>query len=448
MRTAAVLAASGLLLFLSASPAQAHGIGGRSDLPVPLSYFIVGAALVLVFTFVLLAVLWVEPRLQDGPRRTVLGWSWAKPVFGLLQAFGVIGLVLVIAAGLFGTPAGSRNIAPVLVWVYFWLVIPFLSVAFGNLWAAVNPWRTLGNVTLTERDDRDIGSRVGVLPAVVAFIAFTWLELVYPQSSLPLALAIAALVYTAYLGAAMAWVGPTPGLRAADAFTSYNRYLSSIAPFGLSEGQVIWRGWLRALPVLPAWRGATLFVVAMIGTVTYDGLSATPLWRETFGSLASNVWFGTFALVASVAVIAGAYWAASALASYLSADPASQARVVARRFAHSLVPIAFAYAFAHYFTLVIFEGQILIAVASDPFGQGWDLFGTADYRIEFGLISPNAVWLLQVAAIVGGHVAGVVLAHDRALADFPARTAVRTQYAMLGLMVLLTSLGLAILAAG
>ena len=448
MRVAAVVAASGLLLLLSASPAHAHGIGGRSDLPVPLSYFIVGAALVLVFTFVLLAVLWVEPRLQDGPRHRILGWAWIKPVFVLLQILGVLGLVLVVIAGLFGTPAGSRNIAPVLVWVYFWLVIPFLSVVLGNLWAALNPWRTLGTVTLGHDNKRDL-ERVGVIPAAVAFIAFTWLELVYPQSSLPFALAIAALVFSAYLGVAMVWAGVTPGLQAADAFTSYNRYVSSIAPFGMSaDRKMIWRGWLRALPTLPPWRGATLFVVAMIGTVTYDGLSATPVWRDTFGRLASNVWFGTLALVATVAVIGGAYWLASAAAAALSDDPATRAGTVAKRFAHSLIPIAFAYAFAHYFTLVVFEGQILIAVASDPFGQGWNLFGTADYRIEFGLVSPTAVWLIQVAAIVGGHVAGVVLAHDRALADFPARTAVRTQYAMLGLMVLLTALGLAILAAG
>ncbi len=121
---------------------------------------------------------------------------------------------------------------------------------------------------------------------------------------------------------------------------------------------------------------------------------------------------------------------------------------VALRFAHSLVPIAFAYAFAHYFTLVLFEGQYLISSLSDPFGLGWDLFGTADRRPDFTLLAPATVWYLQVAVVVLGHVAGVVLAHDRALSDFPPQTAVRSQYAMLVLMVGLTGLALVILAAG
>jgi hypothetical protein len=191
-----------------------------------------------------------------------------------------------------------------------------------------------------------------------------------------------------------------------------------------------------------------VFVVAMIGTVTYDGLSGTPLWRNLVGDLAFSQWFGTLALLGTVTVIGAGYWLASYVAVMLSGERSRSVGDVARRFAHTLVPIAFAYAFAHYFTLVIFEGQGLITTLSDPFGVGWDLFGTAGYRINYQLLSPQEVWAVQVAAIVVGHVLGVILAHDRALAEFPAPTAVRTQYAMLGLMILLTSLGLAILAAG
>ena len=116
-----------------------------------------------------------------------------------------------------------------------------------------------------------------------------------------------------------------------------------------------------------------------------------------------------------------------------------------QRFAHTLVPIALAYAVAHYFTLVIFEWQQLFAAISDPFGLGWDLFGTADRRVNFFIVSSQPIWYFQVASIVVGHVLGVTLAHDRALADF-GRDAVRSQYAMLVLMVGLTTLGLTILA--
>jgi hypothetical protein len=103
---------------------------------------------------------------------------------------------------------------------------------------------------------------------------------------------------------------------------------------------------------------------------------------------------------------------------------------------------------AHYVTLIAFEGQLIIPALSDPFGQGWDLLGTAAYQVNYTWLSPTAVWYLQLAAVVGGHVAGVTLAHDRALAVFPGARAVRSQYAMLALMVGLTALALTVLATG
>src|SRR3990172_5557556 len=121
-------------------------------------------------------------------------------------------------------------------------------------------------------------------------------------------------------------------------------------------------------------------------------------------------------------------------------------REVARSFAHTLIPIALAYAVAHYFTLILLEGQLIVPALSDPLGLGWNLFGTVDYRPDYSWLAPAVVWWVQVAAIVGGHLIGVVLAHDRALAVFPTERAVRTQYAMLALMVAFTTLGLTILA--
>ena len=153
---------------------------------------------------------------------------------------------------------------------------------------------------------------------------------------------------------------------------------------------------------------------------------------------------GTAGLFGTIAVIGGGYWLASLAAARLAGSERSPGEV-ANDFAHTLVPIALAYAVAHYFTLVLFEGQQLFAALSDPFSLGWDLFGTATWRVNV-LLSPEAVWYIQVAVIVLGHVAGVVLAHDRALVEFKGEDAVRSQYAMLILMVALTSLGLFILA--
>jgi hypothetical protein len=118
-------------------------------------------------------------------------------------------------------------------------------------------------------------------------------------------------------------------------------------------------------------------------------------------------------------------------------------RTLRRQFAHTLIPIAFAYMLAHYFSLLVYQGQALGYLISDPLGNGSNLFGTADNGINYGVISSTGIWYVQVAALVSGHVAGLTLAHDRALAIYDnVKEATRSQYWMLVVMVGFTSLGL------
>jgi hypothetical protein len=364
---------------------------------------------------------------------------------------GLSGLGLVVAAGLFGDPSARSNVAPVAVWVVAWLVLPFAAALLGNFWSVVSPWRTIGR--LARLDGRPGPGFLGIWPAAGLFVAITWMELVYPRSGDPGALGAAAVVYAALILGLALRVGIDRAVASSDAFGVYHRLLSSIAPFGRRpDGRVGRRGWLRALPVLPEWPGLAAFVVAMIGTVTYDGLSGTLWWDELsfdlVGTARNSIWFQSFALVTVVCLIGAAYLGASWWASRIAGAGGPRPLAVARSFAHTLVPIALAYAFAHYFTLVAFEGQLLIPALSDPLGLGWNLFGTIDYQPNYTWIPPVVVWYIQLAAIVGGHLTGVLLAHDRALARFAGPRAVRTQYAMLALMVALTTLGLTVLAAG
>ena len=433
------------------SVASAHGIGGRSDLPVPLEFFLVGGGVVLLLSFGLLAMLWPVPRLQDGPRYRGQGWAAPRWLTATVQVVAVGFLGLVMAAGLFGDPDVRTNIAPVSVYVLFWLALPFLAAVAGNLWAILNPWAALGRGLGLDRGPAGAGP-AGVLPAAGLFLAFTWLELVYPSSSEPRALGVAAVVYTAIMLASMARQGVERTVASVDAFGVYHRLISGIAPLGRApDGRIHRRGWLRALAVLPQWPGLVVFVVAMIGTVSYDGLSATPFWDDfSFGLVGrdqSSVWFGTLGLLGVVGVVGLGYMAASWWAAQ-TAGGSMSGLDVARSFAHTLVPIALAYAVAHYITPIAFEGQLMFAAISDPLGLGWDLFGTADHRANFTWLSPSFVWWTQVTAIVGGHVLGVILAHDRALKVFEGDKAVRSQYAMLTLMVALTMGGMSILAAG
>jgi len=118
------------------------------------------------------------------------------------------------------------------------------------------------------------------------------------------------------------------------------------------------------------------------------------------------------------------------------------------RFAHTLIPIAFAYALAHYFSLLVDQGQAISYLVSDPLGNGSNIFGTAHTQINVGFVSSVTIWYVQVGVLIAGHVSGLVLAHDRALAIYSdVKEAARSQYWMLVVMVGFTSLGLWLLSA-
>ena len=136
--------------------------------------------------------------------------------------------------------------------------------------------------------------------------------------------------------------------------------------------------------------------------------------------------------------VCGAYLAAVGLARLAIRRQA----YLLPEFLRSLIPIALVYAVAHYFTLLLVQGQFTIPLASDPFGFGWDVLGTYGFQPNLAPLSPNVVWYVQVGALVAGHVAGLAVAHDRAIGLLPPRPALRSQYAMLVLMVLYTVGGL------
>ena len=225
---------AGLVVAFVALPAiaLAHGLGGRSDLPVPLEFFLVGAGVALLVSFGALARLWPDPRMQDGPRWGGRGFEMPRWVGIAAGIVGVVFLVMVVLGGLVGDRLARNNIAPITVLVFFWLVLPFLAAVVGNFWSVASPWAVMGRVLhLDERGEPGPGAR-GLYPAAGAFLAFTWLELVYSDPADPEALAVAALVYTAYIVVWMVYTGVDRTVSGVEGFAVYHRLISAIAPFG------------------------------------------------------------------------------------------------------------------------------------------------------------------------------------------------------------------------
>jgi hypothetical protein len=444
----------GIVVLASASPAAAHGLGGRLDLPVPIWLFVYGAATVVVVSFVALGILWKRPRLEHGVRERLLPDGLQKPLTSptvewVVRITSLAAFLVVVAAAAGGTENAATNMAPMFVFVWFWVGLAFVHVLLGNWWATLSPWDTIARLLgLGERPRRPYPKAVGRWPAAGLLLGFLWMELVYPFSANPRSLAFAITVYTAITLAGMAIFGRDTWNRYGEAFAVYFRLLSCIAPVSrLGDGRVVLRPPLGGLPEVEPRPGLVAFIMVVIGSTTFDGFSGTQLWADWTRNLGtgSQVAAGTAGLLATIGAVSLAYMLSMMAASAVAGVPWHPLAV---RFVHSLVPIAFAYVAAHYFSFLFLEGQAGIALASDPFGFGWDLFGTAGDAINFALLSAVVIWYVQVGAIVAGHVAGVVLAHDRAMAAFPRGQAVRTQYALLAVMVLFTVGGLVILSGG
>jgi hypothetical protein len=194
-----------------------------------------------------------------------------------------------------------------------------------------------------------------------------------------------------------------------------------------------------------------VFVVLALATVTFDGLQETPVWSEIqvaaytgSGLDISAVDTLGLALLPTIfiAVYLGFSWAIKRLGG--EDAPVSE---VARAFVFSLVPIALAYNIVHFISLLLIQGQLIVPLVSDPFGYGWDLFGTTGYRINIGVINAKYLWFTSVIAIVLGHVVAVYVAHVVALRRVQDHTlALRSQYPMLALMVFYTATSLWIIA--
>jgi hypothetical protein len=453
----------------------AHALVARKDLPVPVWLFAWGASIVLIVSFFALSIGWRTPRFERDRWRP-LGAGLARALIGLPAqvACGLIGVLLLglaIYAGLRGTEAPDRNFALTFLYVTTWLGFPLFSVFLGDVFRPFNPWRAVGRAAgagfAALAGQRPVHlrypERLGRWPAALGLMAVVWLEIVYGASGGvavgldPHAAALGAVIYSVYTLAMMALFGVEQWCRTGEVFSVYFGMFGRLGCFAVEEGRL---GVRRPLAAATKWAtvpGSAAVVIASIASTSFDGgqegafkgalestfnrlidagLGLTPALRLT-DTLFMLLCFAGVGLVYLIGV--------RGMAGVPGAPSFAKLR---SGFAHTLIPIAFAYLVAHYFSLFVFQEQAQFTyLLSDPLGTGTtDLFGTASSGIDFRLLSANAIWDVQVGALVIGHVTGLTLAHDRAVAYWgDYRQAARSQYWMLAVMVAFTCFGLYLL---
>jgi hypothetical protein len=439
----------------------AHGIVGRADLPIPEAVFGAAAAGVLVVSFAALASLWSTPRLQRWPERRLLRLPVAVDV--LLGALGVFVLLVTAYAGLAGTENQRDNLAPTMVYVAFWVGVPFASLLLGDIWRPLSPWRAIGRGAgwLARRTGGDelpaplaYPERLGRWPAAAGIVGFGICELCWGTAREPAPLAVLMLTYVVVMLVGMSLYGVEAWTRNADPFGVYFGMFAALAPLTRRDGVLYARP-----PVLGAGRiegrpGTAAVLLGGIGVTAFDGAAEGPLFNDVLPHLQDffgDLGFGPERAL-ELGFVVGLFAAVAVVSSIWVLAVAGMARVdgarPGRQLVHSLIPILAAYVVAHYFSLIAYNGQDLWRLASDPLGDGSDLFGGAGATIDYGVVSATAIWYVQVGALVVGHVAALVLAHDRALVIYGShRDATRSQLVMLVLMVCFTCLGLWLLSA-
>ena len=461
--------AAGLAAVAAGLPgaAAAHGVGERYDLPAPLAHFIIGATATVALSFLVTALV-AGGRASVARRRGLvlpLGGigRWLR---GLARLVGVGLLLLAIWAGLAGDQHPVRNIAPTLVWVGWWIGLSFVVALAGDIWPALDPWRSLYDaadalarrvagrrLTLALAYPR----RLGLWPAGLLLLVFAWCELVWSEASLPRSLAILALGWTAFTFAGMVCLGADTWQSRADPFARYFATLGRFAPLIAEPGghglrvRPLGRGLLDPVPPAP---GRAAFVIAMLATVLFDGLLGTRLWRLLEGALDASPMraldregtvLATVGLLGVWLALLAAYGMAWRLTRRLVG--ADAALSLGPRIALTLVPIAVAYHVAHNLGYLLVRGQELIPLASDPLGRDWDLFGTAAWTPNVALVGARFEWYVAVGAVVAGHVMSIWLAHRLMLHVVPApRRAALAALPLTALMVGYTALSLSVIA--
>jgi hypothetical protein len=464
-------------------PASAHAIEGAVQLPVPLWLYLLGAAVAVAASFVVTVIV---TRRASGPdyATTPVSATLSTVLRILLRVGGVVWWYGAIVVGF--VVADISPLPAVLLWIGIWVALPMVAAVAGNPWPSMSPFRT--TYAALEWIARRLGAErldAGVhyppwlarWPAVALLAVGMWCELILPGSDVATTVAGLLVGYTVLSLVGIALFGPVAWLRNGELFEVLLGWFGRIGPVARrsvdrelcagcaeacnadrcidcpecatvaddGERRAELRTWFVGLtePAPPGWSDAA-FIVLVLAGVTYDGLSETAfggvlleaLLTPILGALGPTSLAFLLAETATLAIVVATFILAFSGALALTRTLARGATMRPAAYASTLLPIAAGYLIAHYLTLVIRGAIWLPALIADP------LMSLAP---DIGWIPVGAIWYLSVAAIVGGHIAGIVLAHRLTLRDVPWRATV-AGLPMVVLMIGYTVLSLWIIA--
>ncbi len=468
---AALGAAAATIAVLSASlPAFAHVSDRGFVLLLPTGHYLAGGAIAVAASFVVLALMPGNATGALAHRRLVLarGMPRGRTATSLVAFLAFAVLVL---AGWLGSRDPLSNPLPLVVWTLMWVGLTLVQGLAGNLWWWIDPWYGPWRVLRRLAGDREgravlrLPAVVGYWPALALFFGFAWFELIHPAPDDPAVLAAVAGLYWLASFALMLVFGHEAWSGKGEFLSVFFGMVSRFAVLGRDgpDGRTIDLSWpggrlSRAAP-LPL--SGDAFLLLTLSSVSFDGLSRTFFWLAAngvnpleFPGRTAMTWTNTLGLLATFAVLAAVF-----LLAVVAGQSLTRSAVTLRRagglFVWSIVPIALAYHFSHYLTVLLVNGQYALVALSDPFSAGWDLLGTADMQVVTGVTlgaeATWVVWNLQAGAIVVGHVLAVLAAHrvatrlhpgpaQAALSELPL-TILMVAYTVFGLWLLSTPTG-------
>jgi hypothetical protein len=438
---------------LTADHILAHAFGQRYELPIPLLGYLLGGCAVVAASFVL--VLRTEVRSTLGPatdRTAVRRVPWTAGIPG------VVILGLLCWAGLAGSQEIPENILPTLFWVYLWVVVPMLCGIFGDFTSGSNPFgylARLGEGLRGAAEPLRWPASLGWWPAALFMAGATEAELVFNASTtLPRFIAWMVIGYCALCVLMGALFGAQAWRERGELWTVLLSTWGRLGWFRFgAPGRRGFAGGLQAS--FERTISGTVFIVLLLGSISYDGILSTPQWgrfEKHFVSLGQVHKqelvrsIGFVVLIGLLVAVFGLFAFAVAKAGRLSSVTATLSGLLP-----SLVPIALGYEVAHYLQYVLINGQLILPLLGAPGGEGTNLHlpypFNDDYEVHTNFLPNGFYWYVDVIVIVAVHIVAVVLAHGfLGRAEGSPQAARRAEYPWIVAMIGYTALSLWLLA--